>query len=217
MAAIEDKTKNKTYDGQHYYAEFKNTADNLYYLVFDEKGVLVDSIIRNGMKDTHALTQLEKKYGALIKLSEISALKTLPIANYLLAEMKEASDKWTAEWSKTSPDAKVAVAAPKRFSLKTKGTLKMYGVLWGDGRVSVTWVQDNIDADWSKVGGPPVYLYQTFQEFKYMHPETAWEFAWIDDEVKSQAAARKIVEVAKEASALSKKASELVDSMSTGR
>jgi hypothetical protein len=226
MTIIEDKTKNEVFKtaGQHYYAEFSNSAGNRYYLVFDEKAVLTDSIIRNGPRDIHALKQIEKKYGPLVKLSAIPALSNLPILDVILAEQKEASDKWSAAWSKMTPDIvnklvkQIEEANPKpaptsdkpaRFVINRvlSGVKVVEGVRWTNG--SITTVTNGLHrsyADWTE-----------FYD-QVMKPELwKFNFIWLDDENKSKAAADKMLSVAKEAAALSKKASELVDTIAVGK
>lgn len=224
---------------QYYWARFKNPAGNRYYLVYDKDGYLVDSFLANTTTNIAENTKaMNNRYNNPIRLSEIPPVKSLPIADAYYAEMREASELWSKKWdnipASLSKDIseKVQLASenlvspdnmtPKRFYLckgehaSNLNERVVEGVLWGDGRVSCTW-NKNIKADWSKVGGPPIYLYNNFQEFFYMHPPESWKFVWIDDDFKSRVAANKLVNLAKDAGAVAKLAAGLLDDMKDGQ
>lgn len=226
MAVIKDKTKNKVYGATHYYADFRNTADNRYYLVFNEKGVLVDSILRNGIVDKDAMRELEKKYGKLIKLSAIPALSHLPILDDYLALVQDETGKWDAKWSKTdgvtesinkiadqimatNPTPVLNTDKPARFVMRNceDKVLILEGVRWTNG--TITTVTNGLHRS-----------HVTWNEFydQIISP-VLWkvDFIWIDDESRSKTTANKILQLAKEAGAVSRIASELVDTMSAGK
>lgn len=179
----------------YYYSEFRNYQGNNYYLVYDSNGNLFDSIFRScAAADKLYIEEMEDKYGAnnLKKLDKPPMSLIVP-NNWEEKAMKAwalAVDERSAETASVTIDCvaenKVKTEF-KRFNLIKNDIAQIEGVMWSDGRVTCTWIQKNIKADWSRVGGPPFYQYVAIEELFDMYSEPTWKFVWIDDRRKDMA------------------------------
>jgi hypothetical protein len=118
-------------------------------------------------------------------------------------------NKIVKQIEEANPRPVINTLYPARFEMNrvSDSVIVVEGVRWRNG--SITTLTNGLHrsyADWNEF-------------YDQVVKPILWKvnFKWLDDETKSKAAADKIVSVAKEAAALSKKASELVDTMSAGK